>query len=140
MRLINNNEPCADRVTLEDETMKTNYSDLFSPAELEFLKAEADDYGWYVWTDRTRPMILALCARHLMAANGDFKVVGTNDTEIQKACLVGHAPPKVETLLRYFELIGVGRLAFRALQSQPMFTAGSAPLVRRTPTIARGPH
>ena len=120
--------------------MTTHYSDIFSPAELEFLKAEADDYGWYVWTDRTRPMIRALCARHLMAANGDFKIVGTNDTEIQKACLVGHAPPKVGTLLRCFELIGVGRVAFQALQGQATSHAGSAPLVRRSPTIPRGPH
>jgi hypothetical protein len=139
MRLINNDEPCADRGTLEDETMETNNSNILSPAEVEFLKVEADDYGWYVWTDRTRPMIQALCARHLMAANGDFKVVGANDTETQKACLVGHASPRVGSLLRYFELIGVGRVAFRALHSQPTFTAGSAPLAPRLPTIPRGP-
>jgi hypothetical protein len=122
-----------------DETMETNHSNILSPAEVEFLKVEADDYGWYVWTDRTHPMIQALCARHLMAANGDFKVVGANDTETQKACLVGHTSPRVGSLLRYFELIGLGRVAFRALQGQSILRPGNVPLARRAPTGPRRP-
>jgi hypothetical protein len=122
-----------------DESMETNNSNILSPAEVEFLKAEADDYGWYVWTDRTQPMIQALCARHLMAANGDFKVVGANDTEAQKACLVGHASPRVGSLLRYFELIGLGRVAFRALQGQSILRQGIVPLAPRSPSIPRRP-
>lgn len=139
MRLINNDEPCEDRQTLWDETMETNHSNILSPAEVEFLKVEADDYGWYVWTDRTYPMIQALCGRHLMAANGDFKVVGANDTETQKACLVGHTSPRVGSLLRYFELIGLGRVAFRAVQGQSILRPGIAPLARRAPTMPRRP-
>ncbi|CAM5764130.1 hypothetical protein LMIY3S_01043 [Labrys miyagiensis] len=94
--------------------MQDNYSAIFSPEEIEFLRTSADEYGWYVWTDETRPMIETLCARRLMAANGDFKVVAKE--EHQRANLSGHGPRAADTVQRYYELIGAGRIAFHVLQ------------------------
>ncbi|GLS20979.1 hypothetical protein GCM10007874_39960 [Labrys miyagiensis] len=105
--------------------MNKSYSKVFSPAELEFLSNEADQYGWYVWTERTGPVIRGLCARHLMAANGDFKVVSACDA--QGVCLVGHTQPKIGAMLRYFELIGLGRFAFQALRNAEDSIARAAP-------------
>jgi hypothetical protein len=90
--------------------MKNNTSDIFTFEEIEFLKKEADDYGWYAWTNETRSIIESLCARRLMAANGDFKVIPRGHVN-----LVGHASRGAEAIVKYFELIGEGRIAFHAL-------------------------
>jgi hypothetical protein len=115
--------------------MQNNYSHIFSSAELKYLKTEADEYGWYVWTETTRPIIEGLCARRLMAANGDFKVIGKPGE--RHANLAGHASPAHDTILRYYELVGVGRIAFQALRngpeaSRPTSKAGKEEAVRHT--------
>lgn len=97
--------------------MQDTYSSIFSPEELDFLRAHADEYGWYLWTDETRPVIEALCTRRLMAANGDFKVVAKE--EHHRAHLSGHGPRVADAVQRYYELIGVGRIAFHVLQHRP---------------------
>lgn len=105
--------------------MKESQSAIFSAEELEFLRTQADEYGWYVWTEETRPMIETLCARRLMAANGDFKIV-PRDGE-HRANLEGHVPRAAETMLRYYELIGAGRIAYHVIEhDRPAVTA--APL------------
>jgi hypothetical protein len=104
--------------------MQDNYSAIFTAQELEFLRTGADDYGWYIWTDETRPLIEGLCARRLMAANGDFKVVSNHDH--QRANLSGHGPRAADAVLRYYELIGAGRIAFHVLQHNPPVTSAPA--------------
>ncbi|MDZ5451737.1 hypothetical protein [Labrys sp. ZIDIC5] len=112
--------------------MKESRAAVFSVEELEFLRTQADDYGWYVWTEETRPIIEGLCARRLMAANGDFKVVPKDGQH--RANLEGHAPRAADAMLRYYELIGAGRMAFHMVQHlRPAITA--APL-----TELRGSH
>jgi|EndMetStandDraft_6_1072998.scaffolds.fasta_scaffold753373_1 hypothetical protein len=112
--------------------MQDNYSAIFTPEEFKFLLSGADEYGWYIWTDETRPIIEALCARRLMAANGDFKVVASE--EHRRANLSGHGPRAADSVLRYYELIGVGRIAFHVLQHRrPAMVA--APLAEQ-----RGAH
>ncbi|GLS19583.1 hypothetical protein GCM10007874_26000 [Labrys miyagiensis] len=102
--------------------MPDTYSSIFTAEELEFLRANADEYGWYVWNDETRPIIEALCARRLMAANGDFKVVAKE--EHLRANLAGHGPRVADAVVRYYELIGTGRIAFHVLQHRrPAMTA-----------------
>jgi hypothetical protein len=76
----------------------------FSAEELAYLRSEADDFGWYVWTPDAAPIIEALCARGLMAANGDFKIAGFAS---------GRASPSA----KYFELIGAGKAAFIAIRA-----------------------
>ncbi|MDQ0392793.1 hypothetical protein [Labrys monachus] len=96
--------------------MPIDYLNIFSPDELEYLNAAADDYGWYVWTDETRSIIEGLCARRLMAANGDFKVIRkAND---RRAHLAGEVPRTAASITRYYELIGEGRIAFHALRNR----------------------
>lgn len=56
------------------EAARSRLAQLFSAAEFRFLVKHADGYGWYASTAETRDLIQALCARGLMAANGDFKV------------------------------------------------------------------
>ena len=74
-----------------------------------------------------------------MAANGDFKAVGANDTETQKACLILAIPPEGSSLASISESIGQGRVAFRALQGQSILRPRLAPLARRSPTLPRRP-
>lgn len=112
--------------------MKESHAAVFSVEELEFLCTQADDYGWYIWTEQTRPMIEALCARRLMAANGDFKVVPKDGQH--HANLEGHAPRTADTVLRYYELIGAGRIAYHMVQ-HPRPTMTATPL-----TEVRGSH
>jgi hypothetical protein len=102
--------------------MQNNYSHIFSPAELEYLKSGADDYGWYVWTDETRAIIEGLCARRLMAPNGDFKVISKSGE--RQANLAGHASPTLD-ILRYYELVGLGRIAFQSVRNQHTHPATS---------------
>lgn len=112
--------------------MQESQSAIFSAEELDFLRTQADDYGWYVWTEETRPMIESLCARRLMAANGDFKIVPREGQ--RHANLDGHAPRMADTMLRYYELIGAGRIAFHVIEhSRPAMAA--APLAE-----LRGSH
>jgi hypothetical protein len=112
--------------------MKESRAAVFSVEELEFLRTQADDYGWYVWTEETRPIIEGLCARRLMAANGDFKVVPKDGQH--RANLDGHAPRAADAMLRYYELIGAGRMAFHMVQ-HPRPAMTGAPL-----TELRGSH
>jgi hypothetical protein len=98
------------------EIMQNDYSNVFTLTELDYLRTEADDYGWYVWTEESRPIIEALCTRRLMAPNGDFKVVGYGGEA--NASQAGHGTWIKGTVSRYFELIGVGRIAFHALNKQ----------------------
>ncbi|MDT3380791.1 hypothetical protein ACETRX_00510 [Labrys portucalensis] len=112
--------------------MKESRAAVFSVEELEFLRTQADDYGWYVWTEETRPIIEGLCARRLMAANGDFKVVPKDGQH--RANLEGHAPRAADAMLRYYELIGAGRMAFHMVQ-HPRPAMTGAPL-----TELRGSH
>ncbi len=114
--------------------MQDSYPAIFTSEELEFLRTGADEYGWYVWTEETRPMIEALCARRLMAANGDFKVMAKD--EHRRANLSGHGPRVADTVQRYYELIGAGRIAFHVLQhSRPAMTAPALAEQRRTHTL-----
>jgi hypothetical protein len=92
--------------------MERNYSSTFTEAEVDYLNTACDAYGWYVWTEETRSIIANLCARRLMAANGDFKVIAKIDKPA--AGRLGNAAP---TIARYFELIGEGRAAFRILRN-----------------------
>ncbi|WP_448951609.1 hypothetical protein [Labrys neptuniae] len=102
--------------------MQESHAAIFSAEELEFLSTHADDYGWYLWTDESRPVIEALCARRLMAANGDFKVVPKEGEH--RANLEGHAPRAADLVLRYYELIGAGRIAYHRVQHpRPVMTA-----------------
>jgi hypothetical protein len=104
--------------------MKEDYSAIFTAEEMTFLSSDADEYGWYIWTDETRPMIEALCARRLMAANGDFKVVGHEENH--RANLTGQGPRVADAVVRYYELIGTGRIAFHLLQQRPPTMTGAA--------------
>jgi hypothetical protein len=122
------------RVESQGGAMQDEYSTIFTTEELEFLLASADDYGWYVWTDETRPMIETLCARRLMAANGDFKVVSKE--EHPRANLNGHGPRAADTVLRYYELIGSGRIAFHVLQHRRPVMTGAALAEQRGGHIA----
>jgi hypothetical protein len=94
--------------------MQKDYTSIFSPVELEYLNSEADDYGWYVWTSETRSVIEGLCARRLMAANGDFKVIRKGNE--RRANGIGEIPRTAASITRYYELIGEGRIAFHALR------------------------
>jgi len=96
--------------------MLKDYSKIFSSAELEYLNAAADDYGWYVWTDETRSIIEGLCARRLMAANGDFKVI--RKANERHAHSIGEVPRSAASITRYYELIGEGRIAFHSLRQR----------------------
>ena len=96
--------------------MPKDCSNIFSPEELEYLNMAADDYGWYVWTDDTKSVIEGLCARRLMAANGDFKVI--RKVNERRAHSVGEVPRPAASITRYYELIGEGRLAFHALRQR----------------------
>ncbi|MDQ0391092.1 hypothetical protein [Labrys monachus] len=91
-----------------DNAGTEQYWNVFSPSEIGFLESKADKFGWYVFTDETRAMIQGLCARGLMAANGDFKVSPRTDA-------AGHGEHG-EGKPRYYELVGKGCLAFRALR------------------------
>jgi len=96
--------------------MQKDYSQIFSPAELEYLNNAADDYGWYVWTNETKSIIEGLCARRLMAANGDFKVLNKQNARLAHS--VGEIPRTAASITRYYELIGEGRIAFHALRNR----------------------
>jgi hypothetical protein len=114
--------------------MQDNNSAIFTAEELEYLRTGADEYGWYIWTEETRPIIEALCARRLMAANGDFKVVASQDH--MRANLSGHGPRVADAVLRYYELIGAGRIAFHVLQHNPPMMAAPALAEQRGAHIA----
>jgi hypothetical protein len=98
--------------------MQNRSGDIFSSAEIEYLKNEADSFGWYVWTEESKPIIEALCTRRLMAANGDFKVQAfrSSGPAAPLAASVGESG-RSATMARYFELIGAGKVAFSNLDA-----------------------
>jgi len=95
--------------------MPDSASGIFSAEELAYLRAEADDLGWYVWTPDAAPIIDGLCSRGLMAANGDFKVAGfVGGIPLDLAARVSSG--KASPTAKYFELIGPGKAAFYAIR------------------------
>jgi len=114
---------------LTPEAARSLSDGVFSTAELHFLEKHADSYGWYASTDDTRDLIQALCARGLMAANGDFKVRGRRSGPFlgrDRKQRPGENP-------RYYELIGQGCLAFHALHGDACDTLRPEPELAELP-------
>jgi hypothetical protein len=88
---------------------------VFSDEELEFLRTNANERGWYLYSENARPIIDGLCERGLMGATGAFKPIDKGET----ISLFGVKTVPLMELVSYYALIRYGKTAFRELEARP---------------------